>query len=101
MVVDHGPRADGQYLFPSYLFISEKPPPHFWSFTGVVRCLKSEVSAEELDRALIAYRFHQDKRNESQSIGCLQHAVISIRSTDGVCIATLDLFGRSLKVRVN
>jgi hypothetical protein len=103
VVTDYGPKADGSYLFPAYLFINEKPPPYFWGYTGVVRCLKSEVAPDELDRALMAYQAVKQKQSEtssSENLGVLNSAVISIHSIDGKCVATIELFGRNLKVRV-
>lgn len=97
---DHGPLIDGRYLFPNYIFLSEKPPAYFWGFNGVVRCLKSEIHPAELTRARQAYISLRREQQEQESLGMLKSAVVSLHSVDGHCIATVELFNRSLKVRV-
>lgn len=97
---DFGPSVNGKYLFPNYLFIGSKPPAYFWDFTGVVRVLKSEVDPDELDRARQAYIELQLKHAQETQLGMLQSATVSVHSVDGQCIATVTLFNRTLKVRV-
>lgn len=97
---DFGPIVCGRYLFPNYLFLASKPPGYFWDFTGVVRCLKSEVHPAELDRARQSYLDLQLQRAQDHTLGMLQSAVVAVHSVDGQVIATIELFGRSLKVKV-